>query len=66
MSENIIKKEDAQKLANQLIVAITEFCRAKNRHHAQIAVAKMFELAGLPAQYPESSKPHPGENLQAR
>lgn len=57
MSENTTKKEDvAQKLANQLIAAITEFYRAKNRHHAQIAAAKMFELAGLPAQYPESNK----------
>jgi len=43
-------------LTTQLISAIKEFHRAKNRYHSQIAAAKMFELVGLPAQYPDGYK----------
>ena len=39
---------------NQLKKAIKDFHKAKNRYHSQIACAKLFELAGLPAQYPEN------------
>jgi len=40
---------------NKLMVeAIKNFHKAKNRYHSQIACAKMFELVGLPSQYPEN------------
>jgi hypothetical protein len=40
---------------NKLMVeAIKNFHKAKNRYHSQIACAEMFELVGLPAQYPEN------------
>jgi hypothetical protein len=52
-------------LANQLISAIKDFHRAKNRYHSQIAAAKMFELAGLSAQYPDGYK-KPGSDSAAQ
>jgi hypothetical protein len=43
---------------NKLIEAIKDFHKAKNRYHSQIACARLFELAGLPAQYPDNYKKH--------
>jgi hypothetical protein len=37
-----------------LIEAIKKFHKTKNRYDSQIACAQMFELAGLPAQYPDN------------
>ncbi len=39
---------------NNIIEAIQNCHKAKNRYHSQIAWAKLFELAGLPAEYPEN------------
>jgi uncharacterized protein with HEPN domain len=39
---------------NNIIEAIKNCHKAKNRYHSQIAWAKLFELANLPAEYPEN------------
>ena len=36
--------------------AIKNFYEVKGRYNSQIAAAKLFELVGLPAQYPENYK----------
>ncbi len=37
--------------------AIKNFYKAKGRHNSQIAAARMFELVGLPAEYPQAKAP---------
>jgi hypothetical protein len=37
--------------------AIKNFYKAKGRHNSQIAAARMFELVGLPAEYPQVKAP---------
>lgn len=47
---------DYQKRYEELMEAVKNFHEVKGRYNAQIAAAKMFELVGLPAQYPENYK----------
>jgi hypothetical protein len=42
----------------ELVEAIRNFHKTKNRYDSQIACAKLFELAGLPNQYPSNYKKH--------
>ena len=49
-------KCDNSKLLNEIIEAIKNFHKAKDRYQTQIACAKLFELVGLPTQYPDSYK----------
>ena len=39
---------------NNIIEAIQNCHKTKNKYHSQIAWVKLFELAGLPAEYPEN------------
>lgn len=42
---------------DELRKAIKNFYKAKGRHNSQIAAARMFELVGLPAEYPQVKAP---------
>jgi hypothetical protein len=53
--ENDLNKLEHYKFKyNNVIEAIKNCHKAKNRYHSQIAWAKLFELADLPAEYPEN------------
>jgi hypothetical protein len=58
--DEMARLEDRLRLLEEenknLIEAIKKFHKTKNRYDSQIACAKMFELVGLPAQYPENFK----------
>jgi hypothetical protein len=47
--------QDARRERDEALDAIRSFYKAKGRHNSQIAAAKMFELAGLPAEYPRKN-----------
>lgn len=47
---------DYQTRYEELVKAVENFYEVKGRYNSQIAAAKLFELAGLPAQYPENYK----------
>jgi hypothetical protein len=49
-------KTDYQKRYEELVEAVENFYDVKGRYNAQIAAAKLFELVGLPSQYPENYK----------
>ena len=53
---------DYQKKYEELVEAVKNFYKVKGRHNSQIAAAKLFELAGLPAQYPENYKKNEIQN----
>jgi len=50
----VLENEKLENENKSLIEAIKKFHKAKNRYHSQIACAEMFELVGLPAQYPDN------------
>jgi septal ring factor EnvC (AmiA/AmiB activator) len=56
--DEMARLEDRLRLLEEenknLIEAIKKFHKTKNRYDSQIACAKMFELVGLPAQYPDN------------
>lgn len=57
---DIVWPEFARKLErerDELRKAIKNFYKAKGRHNSQIAAARMFELVGLPAEYPQVKAP---------
>lgn len=47
---------DYQKKYEELVEAVKNFYNVRDRYNTQIAVAKMFELVGLPTSYPENYK----------
>ena len=49
--------ENARSERDELLKAIKNFYKAKGRHNSQIAAARMFELVGLPAEYPQVKAP---------
>jgi hypothetical protein len=50
-------KEDIRSTdCKELVEAIKDFYKAKDRYQSQIACAKLFELAGLSNQYPSNYK----------
>jgi hypothetical protein len=49
--------ENARSECDELRKAIKNFYKAKGRHNSQIAAARMFELVGLPAEYPQVKAP---------
>jgi len=48
--------KNSKELSDNLVKAINNFYKAKDRYQSQIACAKLFELAGLPAKYPDNYK----------
>ena len=49
--------ENSRSECDELRKAIKNFYKAKGRHNSQIAAARMFELVGLPAEYPQVKAP---------
>ena len=47
-------QKNNKELSDKLLKAINSFYKAKDRYQSQIACAKLFELAGLPAKYPDN------------
>ncbi len=47
--------ESTKSHLEQIRRAVHEFYHAKGRYHSQIAAARLFELVGLPSQYPPTS-----------
>jgi len=56
--DHVIKRGiEMQKERDEAREAIKNFYKAKGRHNSQIAAARMFELVGLPAEYPQVKAP---------
>lgn len=50
------ERDRAIRERDELIKVIKNWFKVEGRYHSQIAAAKMAELVGLPAQYPENYK----------